>query len=207
MKKFADVIIMDFRKILLPIMLLACITVAVQIGVYTFALMGSEAYEEYIELGENVYGTDVFCTNPVSFIGEGRVERWNVVGLISLIIGIMLTLFCGKETEQNISIIRNLPVNRFVLWLAKFVQVMLSLLLVYCANYTAMFLQYVIYKKMVIEKFRALFVFEWNNSVLETFFMELGVLAVFAIVISVIYSVKNYSIKTKKNGGRSNEEN
>lgn len=207
MKKFTDVIIMNFRKILVPIMLLTFVTIAVQIGVYAFALMENGAYREYSELGENVYNADVLCINPVSFIGEGGIERWNVVGLISLIIGIMLILFCSKETQQNISIIRNLPVNRFILWLAKFVQVILSLLIIYCADYAAIFFQYMIYKKVVIEKFRTLFAFEWNNDLTENFFKGLGILAVIAIVISVIYSVKNYSIKTKKNGGRSNEEN
>lgn len=205
MKQFMNVMLMNFRKILLPIMILACLTVVVQVVVYTLGLTQNDAYAAYAGLGYEAYRGSVICTEPVCFMTDLQTDRWNTVGLVSLIIAILFTVFIGKDSEQNISIIRNLPVKRVVLWLAKLVAVVLPLALVYCANYTAMFAQYLIYQNKVIDKFREVFVFYWNNGMTRTFFIELGVLIVIAVVISVFYSVKNYSIKNAKKGGTSNE--
>ena len=99
-------------------------------------------------------------------------------------------------------VIRNLPVRRSVLWLAKFIQLGLSLVLVYLANYAALFIQYIIYQSKVEEEYRALFAFWWNNKVCSTFFGELIALIVLALIISVIYSIKHYSIRRIKEGGK-----
>lgn len=202
MKQFMNVMLMNFRKILLPIIILACVTVVVQVGMYNIFLGQDAAYAVYTAWGDEAGNNDVVCTEPVYFMGNEQVNSWNIVGLASLIIAIMLTIFVGKDNEQNIDIIRNLPVKRGVLWLAKLVSVVLPLVFVYCTNYAAMFLNYQIYKAKVIEKFRALFVFYWNNEMVETFLLELLVVIVIALIISVIYSVKYYRIKTSKKGGK-----
>lgn len=198
MKKFLDLLVMNFRKCVLPMIILAVITVVVQVSMYNVALSHDDAYKNY-ELRK---GMASGYAMPVEFLDNDRVDRWNVAGLVSLTAGVLLVCFCGKEKVEHHMVIRNLPVRRSVLWLAKFIQLGLSLALVYLANYAALFIQYIIYQSKVEEEYRALFAFWWNNKVCSTFFGELIALIVLALIISVIYSIKHYSIRRIKEGGK-----
>ena len=204
MEKFVNILVVNFRKIILPIIILAVGTVAVQMVVYGFTLRDNYGYE-YYEMVDPTMDT-VIAQYPIPFMSDKSMECWNNIGLASLIIAIALIIFLGKEKDNSISILRNLPVRRSTLWIAKFIQVSTSILLIYLANYCAMYLQYLYYEKTVHEKFRELFTFAWDNNQLRTFFIELAVFMVVAVIITILYYVKNYSVKTGK-GGTQNEEN
>ena len=201
MKKFMYLLIMNFRKSVVPMILLAVITVVAQVCVYNASLSYDDKYENYIryEGTESTYG------NPVEFLDDDREDRWNVVGLISLTSGIFLVCFCSREKEENYMVLRNLPVKRSALWLAKFAQITLSLVLIYLTNYAAMFLQYWVYTLRVKEEYRELFVFWWNNEMEKNFFKGLIVMIVIAFIISLIYSTKHYAINKIKKGGKQYE--
>lgn len=202
MKKFGNLVLMNFKRVLMPIIITALSAVGVQVLMYIILLTSGAAYEKYASFGGMEYvesnPTAAICTQPIAFMKDNDIWVWNIVGLISIIVAIMLNIFKGRESEQNNSVLRTLPVSRFKLWAAKFVQVFLSLAFVYCANYAAMFINYGIYSALVHENFRKIFIFDWNNTVTETFFTELTVFLIIALVISIVYSVKKYSLETPK---------
>ena len=198
MKRFIDLLIMNFRKSVLPIIILVIVTVLVQVGLYNLMFSYDDRYENY-----RVHqGSTVAYALPVEFLDDNEVNRWNVVGFISLTAGIFLVSFCSREKEENYMVLRNLPVRRCLLWMAKFTQLTLCLVLVYLANYAALFLQYLIYTLKVKEEYRELFVFWWNNKTCSTFFSELIILIAIALLISVIYSNKHYKISKIRKGGK-----
>ena len=201
MKKFMYLLIMNFRKSIVPMILLAVITAAAQVCVYNASLSYDDKYENSV-LYE---GTANAYRNPVEFMDDDREDRWNVIGLISLTSGIFLVCFCGREKEENYMVLRNLPVKRGMLWLAKFSQITLSLVLIYLTNYAAMFLQYWVYTLRVKEEYRELFVFWWNNETQKNFFNGLTVTIVIAFIITMIYSIKHYAIYKIKKGGKQYE--
>ena len=198
MGKFWEIFVVNFRKSIKPIMFLACVTVVVQLVVYGFTLRDNYGYH-YYEMA-TVSSENTFCTYSIPFMSDKSMECWNNIGLASLIIGISLIIFFGREKDNSISILRNLPVRRSTLWFAKFAQVSLSILLIYLANYCAMYLQYLFYEETVHEKFRAVFAFAWDNKQLRTFFIEMAVFMVAAVIITILYYKKNYSIKVSKGG-------
>ena len=104
MKRFFDLLVMNFRKSVLPIIILSVITIVVQVVMYNVALSNDEAYENYIIRK----GMTSAYAMPVEFLDEGRVDRWNVAGLVSLTAGVLLVCFCGKEKEENHMVIRKL---------------------------------------------------------------------------------------------------
>lgn len=198
MKKYMNLLILNFRKSVLPIIILTVVTVVVQVCMYNLALTHDDVYENYT-LRE---GLTSGYASPVEFLGNGRVERWNVAGLVSLTAGVLLVCFLSREKAENSMVIRNLPVRRSLLWFAKFTQLTLSLALVYLSNYAALLLQYLIYTLRVKEEYRELFVFWWNNETVSTFFGEFVVLIAVALIISVFYSAKHYTINRVKKGGK-----
>ena len=201
MKKFMYLLIMNFRKSIVPMILLAVITVVAQVCVYNASL----SYDDKYENSDLYEGTANAYRNPVEFMDDDREDRWNVIGLISLTSGIFLVCFCGREKEENYMVLRNLPVKRGMLWLAKFSQITLSLVLIYLTNYAAMFLQYWVYTLRVKEEYRELFVFWWNNETQKNFFNGLTVTIVIAFIITMIYSIKHYAIYKIKKGGKQYE--
>ena len=190
-----DLLLINFRKSIVPIIILASITVVIQVGMYNLMLTYDDAFE-------SIDTWTYVCTDAVEFLNDDSVMRFNVTGLVSVVACIMIICFCGKEKEEHRLVIKNLPVKRIVLFLAKFIQVALSIAFIYCVNYAAMFLDYLFYKIRVEEEFRDVFVFYIYNDVAKTFLVELGILLFVALIISFFYALKNYRIKKggKKNG-------
>lgn len=210
MKRFGELVVINFRKITMPVIITSVITLFVQVFMYVVVLFtenrGNEDYpfNERISLWlEGYYMPNELCHNPIPFYE--KVSIWFWIGIVSMTAVIMLVQFKGEEIEKNVSILSMLPVSRGMLWGTKFIQVLLSLICVFCMNYTAMCINYLVYISSVKEGFREIFLFSESNSLMKIFIIELAVVVILSLFISVKHTVKYYLIKTAGKAGNENE--
>lgn len=196
MREFFDVLSINFKKIILPIIVLACGTVVLQMIVYGVTLRDNYGYRfyEFVDPVED----SVICEVPIPFMSVKSIECWDNICLASLMVAVALIIIFGMVKDNSVSILRNLPVRRSTLWIAKFTQVSLTILFVLSTNYCSMYLQYLYYENTIHEKFRTLFAFGWGNGMLSDFVFKLVFYMFVATIITIVHCVKNYSVKVTK---------
>lgn len=202
MKRFLNLVITNMANVLMPIIILSLITVIIQVGIYSFNLVTREDYKENVNVMEDADNQEVICKRPVEFITETEEVLFYTLMLITVVAGVFLTGFRIREKNEILSVFRMLPVKRITLFCVSAASNILSVLGIYLVNLTSVALCYIIYNGLVHIKFREAKLDRIDGLAVGEMIMFLIIFTVPAVVMTIVYYKKAYSIKGKKRGDK-----
>ena len=203
MKKFFDLILLYFRKALLPLIILVIVSEIVQVNAYLVGLESQEAYQIYDSYDrDELDDENVVCEEPVLFMQEGDMLTHTLLVIVTRIVGIIMIIYGCKEDSNSLCIYKTMPISKFYLFLAKWIQVLMCLAFITCFNNATYMNLYGKYITMVHEKFRAILQMTYMtgsgtidifNSILENFTGNI----VLSLIITYFYFRKYYGFRLK----------
>lgn len=197
MKRFLNLVITNMANSLKPMIILAVITIVVQVGLYSFSLFARDDYKENELWMEDIEEEDIICENPVEFLDETYCKLFNVVTIVSVVVSIMLVKSNSREKDNKISIIRLLPVKRSTLFRAKAVSNGILVVGCYFINIACIGISYILYNAILHEKFRAARIRVIDDTNLMIMLIEVIVLIIWVLIQAAGYTKKAYSIYSK----------
>lgn len=194
MKRFFNLVITNMVNAIKPIIILAVITVAVQVLLYSFSLFAREDYKDNTNLMIMAEEENIICEKPINFMDESYVRLFIFVTNITVIVSIMLVKNNSREKDAKTSILRLLPVKRSILFRAKATANTILIAGIYIINVACLGISYMVYNTVVHEKFREARIERVDDFYAVIMLVELIVCVIGAIILSAIDSKKAYSI-------------
>lgn len=194
MKRFFNLVITNMANAIKPMIILAVITIVVQVGLYSFSLLARDDYKENEQHKHFVEAENYMCENPVEFLDETYCKLFNIITIITVVVSIMLVESNSREKDERISVIRLLPVKRSILFRAKVVSNGILVLGCYLINIACFGISYILYKIIVHEKLRAARLVIIDDTNLMIMLIEVIVLIICVLIQVAKYSKKAYSI-------------
>ena len=202
MKRFINLVITNMANVIKPMIILAMVTIVLQVGLYSFNLVTREDYKENVNTMEMADEEDVICYRTVEFITEKEEIIFYLLMLIIVVTGISVTANKQREKDEKISVLRMLPVKRATLFWSNALANILSVVGIYIVNVGCVGLCYLIYGMLVHDKFMEAGIDRIDGSDLWGMIWYLCTFIVAALVMTGVHSKRVYSIKTKKRGGQ-----
>lgn len=194
MKRFFNLVITNMANALKPIIILAVITVAVQVILYSFSLFAREDYKDNTNLMIMAEEENIICEKPINFMDESYVRLFIFVTNITVIVSIMLVKNNSREKDAKLSMLRLLPVKRSILFRAKATANTILIVGIYIINVACLGISYMVYNTVVHEKFREARIERVDDFFTVIMLVELIVCVISAIILSAIDSKKAYSV-------------
>ncbi|MBQ3061357.1 MAG: hypothetical protein IJD02_02840 [Lachnospiraceae bacterium] len=202
MKRFLNLVITNMANSLKPMIILAVITIVVQVGLYSFNLVTREDYKEIKDAMETADEEDVICYRTVEFITDKEEMMFYILMIIIGVSGISLTGNKQREKDGKISVLRMLPAKRATLFWSNALANMLAVVGIYIVNIGCVGLCCLIYGMLVHEKFMEAGIDRIDGSDLWGMIWYLFTFIVSALVMTCVHSKRVYSINAKKRGGQ-----
>ena len=201
MKRFFNLVITNMANVIKPMIILAVITVVVQVFIYNFNLVTGENYKKNSYEMDLEDQEDVICASPVEFMTEENELIYYAIMLITINVGVGLIGHKIREKDEKISVFRMLPVKRSTLFFANLVAKLIPAVGIYIINLACVAIFYLIYMAQVPYKFREGKIDRIDGTDIGLMLWYLFVCIAVAVIAAVIHSKKAYAIRGKKRGG------
>lgn len=196
MKRFFKLVITNLANVLKPILILALVTMIVQVGMYNFRLATREDYKLNENLFRDADSIDVICEIPVEFMAESDITLFGALMLISIVVSVMLVALRGREKDNKISILRVLPASRGYLFRAKATANSICIVFIYIINLACVGISYLVFETLIPYKFRELGLYRLTESAIYSIINILVACILCGIIIASDYCKKNYTINS-----------
>lgn len=200
MKRFINLITVNMANLIKPMIILAVITIVVQVSLYSFNLVTREDYtgnENIMDLADE---EETICFKTVEFITETEEILVYTLMLITVMAGIVFTGVNQREKEGKMSVLRMLPEKRITLFAANAIANIFAVVGIYVVNIGCVGVCYLIYSMLVHEKFREAGIDRIDGSSVWGMSWFLIMFVITALVMTVVYSKQAYAYKFKKRG-------
>ena len=194
MKRFFNLVITNMANAIKPMIILAIITIVVQVGLYSFSLFARDDYKENEQHKHFVEDETYMCEKPVEFLDETYCKLFNIITIITVVVSIMLVESNSRDKDERISVIRLLPVKRSILFRAKAISNGILVIGCYLINIACLGISYILYKIIVREKLRAARLVMIDDRNLMIMLIEVIALIICVLIQATKYSKKAYSI-------------
>lgn len=194
MKRFFNLVITNMANAIKPMIILAVVTMVIQVGLYSFSLFARDDYKENEKYIGFIEEESYICEKPIKFIDETYCRLFNTITIITVVVSIMLVGSNSREKDEKISVIRMLPVKRSTLFKAKAVSNGILVIGCYFINISCLGISYILYKIIVIKKLRAARLVIIDDSNMINMLVEIIALIICVLIQAAKYSKKTYSI-------------
>ena len=97
MKRFINLVITNMANVIKPMIILAMVTIVLQVGLYSFNLVTREDYKENVNTMEMADEEDVICYRTVEFITEkemNQFEEWTGLEISYILSNLLVNIIC-----------------------------------------------------------------------------------------------------------------